>query len=466
MKALRKKLSSLPIQWKLIIGASCLLCFLFISYNTMQYFVINHWLVKQEEQTIQKNMNELQSYFAEKTVDKKQIQNSQNFIDKINQRYQMIRILDKNGVPILTVTDELPVQWVAPKKVSQTELINIYHITDHIIVMRSPLISDHFTGTIEIVDNLENFDRINDLLLLIMFVGGIGALILSGLGGLFLTRQFLKPIQSITETMRQIKYKGLNERVIIVDNRDEISKLANMFNEMMDQVQISFQQQEQFVEDASHELRTPIAIMEGHLSLLNRWGKDDPTLLNESLQASLQELYRIKGLVQDLLELSRATVTQGTAISEVVEPTQIITEVVKNMTMLYPNFKFELNLLEITGVSMTMTRYNLEQILLIFLDNSIKYSLDNKWIAIHGSLKNSRIQIQIIDKGIGVSEADLPYIFDRLYRVDKVRSGGQTGHGLGLSIAKRLIESSSGVVEISSDVNKGTIVTISFPLYP
>lgn len=465
MRALRKRLSSLPIQWKLIIGASFLLCFLFISYNTVQYLVINHWLIKQEERTIQKNMNELQIYFAEKTIDVNQIQGSQNFIEKINQRNQMIRILDDKGVPILTVTDELPEQWVAPKKVSQTELINVWHITDHIIVMRSPLISNQFTGTIEIVDNLENFDKISDLLFVIMFIGGIGALILSGLGGLLLTRQLLKPIQSITETMRKIKYKGLNERVIIVDNRDEISKLANMFNEMMDQVQISFQQQEQFVEDASHELRTPIAIMEGHLSLLNRWGKDDPILLNESLQASLQELYRLKGLVQDLLELSRASVSQDNTF-EVVEPVQIITDVVKNMIMLHPNFKFDLNLLEITGVSITMTRYNLEQILLIFLDNSIKYSTDNKMISIHGSLKNARLQIQIIDKGIGISEADLPYIFDRLYRVDKVRSGGQTGHGLGLSIAQRLIESSSGTVKISSSVNKGTTVTCSFPLYP
>jgi two-component system sensor histidine kinase ArlS len=466
MKALSRRLSSLPIQWKLIIGASLLLCFLFISYNTVQYLVINHWLLKQEERQIQKNMDELQSYFAEKTIDAKQIQLSQNFIEKLNQRNQMIRILDEHGVPIITLTDELPKEWVTPKKVTHTELISLWHITDHIIVMRSPLNSKQFNGTIEIVDNLENFDKIRDLLLVIMFIGGIGALLLSGIGGLLLTRQLLKPIRSITETMRKIKLKGLHERVIIVENRDELSKLANMFNEMMDQLQLSFQQQQQFVEDASHELRTPIAILEGHLSLLNRWGKEDPVLLNESLQASLQELDRLKGLVQDLLELSRAdAVSQGNS-SELVDPSQIIADVVKNIIMLHPEFTFDSNLLELTGVSITIARHHLEQILLIFLDNSIKYSTDNKKFFIKGSIKTSRIQIQIIDYGLGIPEADLPYVFDRLYRVDKARSGGQIGHGLGLSIAQRLIESYGGTVVIDSSINKGTTVTLSFPLYP
>jgi two-component system sensor histidine kinase ArlS len=149
-----------------------------------------------------------------------------------------------------------------------------------------------------------------------------------------------------------------------------------------------------------------------------------------------------------------------------VDPSQIIADVVKNIIMLHPEFTFDVNLLELTGIRITIARHHLEQILLIFLDNSIKYSTDNKKIFIYGSIKTSRIQIQIIDYGLGIPEADLPYVFDRLYRVDKARSGGQTGHGLGLSIAQRLIESYSGTVDIASSVNKGSTVTLSFPLYP
>jgi two-component system sensor histidine kinase ArlS len=467
MRKLRSLLSELPIQWKLIIWSSLLLCFLFTSYNVAQYYVINYWLMKQEEQTIQKNMDELQIYFAEKKADLNvsQIKDSQSFIDKVNQRNQMIRVLDNKGSPILTVTDQLPEDWIAPKYVTQTELISLWHITDHLIVIRSPLTSANFNGTIEIVENLEIMDKISDLHLLIMLIGGLGALILSGLGGTVLTRQLLKPIKTITATMHKIKTKGLHERVVILDNHDEISKLATMFNGMMDQLELAFQQQKQFVEDASHELRTPIAIMEGHLSLLNRWAKDDPVLLGESLQASLQELNRLKGLVQDLLELSRAESVIHIEKQEIVDPVQVITAIVKNMAMLHPDYVFDMKLIELTGIRLAVDPHHLEQILLIFLDNAVKYSGDSKEINILGSLNNKIAEIQIIDHGVGIPQTDLPFVFDRLYRVDKARSSGQAGHGLGLSIARRLIEGHGGTVYISSLEHEGTRVLISLPIY-
>jgi two-component system sensor histidine kinase ArlS len=466
MKKLRTRLSKLPIQWKLIIGSSLLLCFLFVSYNAVQYLVINHWLMKQEERAIQSTMDELQIYFSEKKppLDEKQIIDSRNFITKMNKRNQMIRILDDQGHAIFTITDDIPEQWVAPKGVERKEFVGLWHITDHMLVMRSPLTSSQFKGTIEIVNNLENSDKISDLLLVVMAVGGLGALILSALGGIFLTRQLLKPIQSITDTMRKIKHKGLHERVVIYDNQDEISKLANMFNGMMDQLQKSFQQQQQFVEDASHELRTPIAIMEGHLSLLNRWGKDDPVLLNESLLASLQELTRLKGLVQELLELSRAEAVTNDSKSELVDPSQIIASSVKNMAMLHPKFVFDLNLAGLTGMNIHITPHHLEQILLILLDNAVKYSKEDKTVQIFGTRNNGAIQIQVIDFGVGIPPVDLPLVFDRLYRVNKARGGEQPGYGLGLAIAQRLMERYDGNIEVTSTENKGTCVTISFPL--
>jgi two-component system sensor histidine kinase ArlS len=466
MKTMRRRLSQLPIQWKLIIGSSLLLCFLFVSYNGVQYLVINHWLMKQEERAIQSTMDELQIYFSEKksVLDNKQITDSRNFITKVNKRNQMIRILDNQGHAIFTISDEIPEEWVAPKGVDRRELIGLWHITDHMLVMRSPLVSPQFKGTIEIVNNLENSDKISDLLLVIMAIGGLGALILSALGGIFLTRQLLKPIRSITDTMRKIKHKGLHERVIIYDNHDEISKLANMFNEMMDQLQKAFQQQQQFVEDASHELRTPIAIIEGHLSLLNRWGKDDPELLNESLAASLQELTRLKGLAQELLELSRAEVVTDHSKSELVAPSQIMTSIVKNMAIIHPEFVFQLNLEELRGMYINITPHHLEQILLILLDNAIKYSKEVKTIHVVSSHDNAFIQIQIIDFGVGIPPMDLPFVFDRLYRVNKARGGEQAGYGLGLSIAQRLIERYGGTISMTSAENNGTCVRISFPL--
>jgi two-component system sensor histidine kinase ArlS len=150
--------------------------------------------------------------------------------------------------------------------------------------------------------------------------------------------------------------------------------------------------------------------------------------------------------------------------TESIDPIQIFSDVIKNYRMLHPEFTFDINLLELTGVSITIAQHHLEQILVILLDNAIKYSAANKTIRIVGSISNARAQLQIIDFGVGIPHADLPFVFDRLYRVDKARGGGQSGHGLGLSIAQRLIEGYGGHVSILSLENKGTTVIMSFPL--
>jgi two-component system sensor histidine kinase ArlS len=198
--------------------------------------------------------------------------------------------------------------------------------------------------------------------------------------------------------------------------------------------------------------------------LLNRWGKDDPVVLDESLKASLQELTRFKGLVQDLLELSRAEKAAHENKSESIDPEHVTAAIIKNMEMLHPEFTFDVELGAIKGFKIMVARHHFEQILLVFLDNAVKYSAVEKIIRIVGSIKNAQLEFEIKDSGIGIPEADLPYIFDRLYQVNKARSGVQGGHGLGLSIAQRLIEAYGGTVAVTSLENKGTQVNIRFPV--
>ena len=122
-------------------------------------------------------------------------------------------------------------------------------------------------------------------------------------------------------------------------SQDELG-LSRAFNEMLNRIQHYFEQQDQFVSDVSHELRTPVAIIEGHLQLLNRGGKDDPEVLSESLAASLQEILRMKNLIQEMLDLTRAdqAVTEGT--SEVTDVGKVVLQNYHNFEMLYPEFTF------------------------------------------------------------------------------------------------------------------------------
>ncbi len=155
---------------------------------------------------------------------------------------------------------------------------------------------------------LSSFYDIRNKLLLTLIVLEIVSLILSSILGFFLSSYFLKPLKVLRDTMDTIRKDPQSDiHMPEIDTNDELADLAEIFNEMLDRMRLYIEQQEQFVEDVSHELRTPVAIIEGHLSLLNRWGKDDPEILEESLAASMQEISRMKSLVQEMLDLSSRT---------------------------------------------------------------------------------------------------------------------------------------------------------------
>jgi two-component system sensor histidine kinase ArlS len=464
MKKIKAIFSQLPIRWKLALFSSLLMCLLFIIYNGIQYFVINEWLIKQEEKAIQQNMDEILIYFQEKSLTSDEIHNSFQFIENINQSNQMIRILDSKGTSVLTVTDKLPESWVQPEVASHAHMISAWHLQDHLLILRTPLILDHFTGTVEIVNNLENADKLSNMMLMVMLAGGIGAILLSAIGGVFISRQLIKPIQSMTDTMIKIKQNGLQERVKVQDNHDELSNLARLFNKLMDQLEWSFQQQQQFVEDASHELRTPIAIIEGHISLLYRWGKHNPDIVDESLSVSVLELSRLKGIVNELLELSRAESEVNNMNILAIDVSYTIQYVITNFSILHSDYVFEQDLKSITNLEVKITPSHLEQILLILLDNAVKYSIQSKEISVIGKLERNKVYIEVSDKGMGVPQEDIPYLFDRFYRVDKARSREQGGTGLGLTIADRLVKRYNGEIKVYSSENLGTTVVFCFPV--
>lgn len=468
MKKLFSAVHQLPIKWKLTIWSSLLLFLLFAAYNAVQYTFIEKWMIQQEKIGTRQNMNEILNYFLENefSFDEADMPNIRGFLEKINHQNQSIRVLDDKGRPIVVVSNDLPNDWIDWDTLPPPEKTGSLYFKDRLLIMRSPFTIFDFNGSVEIIKNNEDFVQLINAFSRVMLVCGFGAIVISGVGGRLLARQLLKPLQSMAEAIRKIKQRGLHERVEVNRNQDEISTLMKMFNEMMDQVERSFQQQRQFVEDASHELRTPITIIEGHLSLLQRWGKNDPAILEESLHISIQELARLKGLVQELLALTRAEEeTTGNGVQKV-KPDQVVQHVVKHIAAVYPSFLLETELTPLTDAMVGISDRHLEQIMLIVLDNAMKYSVENKRIRIKGSVHDGLACIEISDSGIGIPETDLPYVMDRFYRVEKARSREQGGNGLGLSIAKRLVERYNGAISIRSKENEGTTVTVSFPVLP
>ena len=192
-------------------------------------------------------------------------------------------------------------------------------------------------------------------------------------------------------------------------------------------------------------------------------GKKDPEILEESLDISIEEVNRITKLVEELLLLTKDSVNSHVLEAENVDINNEIQSRVKPLRHLHPDYQFETHLSN-KPIQMKMNRHQFEQLLLIFLDNAMKYDTDNKYIMINTSLKNKVISIEITDHGMGIPKQDLDFIFDRFYRVDKSRARSQGGNGLGLSIAEKIVQLNGGSIQVESEVQKFTTFKINFPL--
>ena len=235
---------SINIKWKLTLWAALLMLFLFFSYNLFQYFVIQNWVVNQEKQTIQKKMEEVTAYIQDSNF-KGNVSGSERYLDVLNEKYQLIRIVKENNSPLFTISDEVPQGWVSPKNVTKEELVEFSPKGDRLLIFRKPIEVNGFKGTVEIVRNLENFDSLINQIFMLVIVAGLVAILLSLIGGRLISFQLLKPINSMIRTMKRIKENGLKERVQINKQRDEMTELGIMFNELMDNLEKSFQQQQQ-----------------------------------------------------------------------------------------------------------------------------------------------------------------------------------------------------------------------------
>lgn len=281
----------------------------------------------------------------------------------------------------------------------------------------------------------------------------------------FISRLISKPIEEIHDIIASINEENIEtKRLIVPKKNDEFAIVSQQFNELLDKISFYIAQQKHFVEDVSHELRTPVAIVEGHLKLLNRWGKDDPEVLEESLTASLSEIQRMKTLVQEMLDLSRAPQVREQYKDATTEVVATLEQIVTNFKVLYPEFTFIADIDTKKEIISPIYRNHFEQVIIILLDNAVKYSTNRKEIIVSLSPTTEAIEIGIQDFGMGLSEEDKKKVFSRFYRVDKARSRERGGNGLGLSIAKELVEGYNGKISVTSHLNQGSVFKVKLPI--
>lgn len=317
---------------------------------------------------------------------------------------------------------------------------------------------------LNLIDKLlisNNLSIKNQYLILLIIVNFIGFLTTLKIGS-NISKKFLLPIEDMNKTVKDISINHLDTRINIAGTKDELKELAKTFNEMLDRLQKSYEQQNQFVSDASHELRTPIAVIQGYINLLDRWGKNNPEVLNESILAIKSESANMKDLIEKLLFLARAdkntqTLQKNnfclhTLISEVIKETKLI----DNTHTILCEKNDEIHYFGDEKL--------IKQAIRIFIDNSIKFTPEGGKITLNSFITDGKIIIEIDDSGIGITKEDITHIFDRFYTTDKSRSKDSTGNGLGLAIVKWIIAQHKGSIKVQSKINFGTKITIILPI--
>ena len=246
----------------------------------------------------------------------------------------------------------------------------------------------------------------------------------------------------------------------------ELSGLEAAVNNMLKRLAASQKKQIRFVDDASHELRTPIAVIQGYAHMLERWGKDDPAVMNEAIEAIETETAHMKTLVDQLLFLARGDMDRLVLAQERIDAAGLMRELHEEYEMIDADHEYVCPIPEdaaplyVVG-DVTM----LKQALRVLLDNAGKYTPKKGTITLQAQRDGSEIRCSVADNGVGIPSDDLPRIFDRFFRGATARSGTQ-GSGLGLSIAKWIVDTSGGRIDVVSAPELGTKMTIVLPELP
>lgn len=280
--------------------------------------------------------------------------------------------------------------------------------------------------------------------------------------GTRVSRRMLMPIKRMTDTVKEISVQNLDKRLDVGRSHDELKDLAQTFNQMIDRIQSSYERQNRFVSDASHELRTPVAVIQGYADLLDRWGMDHRDVMEESVGAIKNETDNMKQLIEKLLFLARADKNQLTLNKEEFVLDDLLEEIASESRLLDTGHTIT-HRMETAGIEICADRSYLKQALRVFMDNAIKYTPSGGAIEISALKAKKQVTIAVADTGIGIPTEDIPHVFDRFYRSDVSRTKESGGHGLGLSIAKWIVESHDGKIEVQSAVGKGTKISIHLP---
>ncbi|MFC5530260.1 HAMP domain-containing sensor histidine kinase [Cohnella yongneupensis] len=372
-----------------------------------------------------------------------------------------IRILTPDFKPVQTFQEEQDFD-VTRIRLSAGRDSQLLHIDDQkILVVRVPIQADNeVIGLFEIAESMESLEANMNLLVMILLFSTAGAVLLILIGASFLSKTLLKPISDSIATMREIE-SSLAFKKIPSSGRsnDELYQMTETFNRMMVRLEENFLLQQQFVSDASHELNTTLTIVEGYANMLRRWGTTDQSIQKESIEAIYEESKHMRKMTRQLLDLASSQ-KHGSLLLEPFDLVAICRQTCSLAKQLHAQrIDIHANPNEIKLVA-DITK--IKQLMLILIDNALKYS--DRAIEVHLSSDSTHALLRVKDYGVGIAPDQIEQVFERFYRVDSSRNRKTGGSGLGLPIARSIVNEHRGSIHLESKEDVGTEVFVKLPL--
>ena len=292
-------------------------------------------------------------------------------------------------------------------------------------------------------------------------------------------RRLLEPLERIAQTAQELSQVRFDSEKLhhledaigtlslmspdarVLTGDKELQGLEGAINDLIKRMRETYSEQTRFVSDASHELRTPIAVIQGYADMLQRWGKDDEKVLEEGITAIQTESGHMKKLIEQLLFLARGDSGRNQLVLEQVDLSQMLREVYEESLMIHPDREWRLD--ANTPVMVQGDAAMLKQTARILVDNAVKYTAEGQLISLRSRMKDGAPCFEVQDNGIGIKQEDLAHIFDRFFRSDPARTRATGGTGLGLSIAKWIVERHGGYFDVFSREEFGTRIGVVLP---
>lgn len=292
----------------------------------------------------------------------------------------------------------------------------------------------------------------------------MGGILLAYTSGLFFSRHTFKPVRQIIDKVKTIGVENLHLRLEDRKDNDEVAVLASTFNNMLSRLETSFETQNNFVSNASHELRTPLTAIYGEAEIaLSRQRNEDE--YRQSLEIILAQAEKLQHLTDSLLNLAQTGFDGKKQNMTPIRIDELLVEVKNTINNLIPNNKIQIDLGELPISEdnlMINGSYNLLKLgLSNVMENACKYS-ENEVVTVKLTSENGKLSITVKDKGIGIPEEELKYIYDPFFRASN--TGNYKGYGIGLPLTRNIIRLHKGEIKVQSKVKGGTTVILSLPI--